>query len=74
MPMNAGRAAPRKASHSAARSEPRPDAAIRKPYPVAPLWRTSSASGGMTTLKFMPTVETSPMTRRLISTTGVRRT
>ena len=47
---------------------------MRKPYPVAPLCSTPSASGGITTLKFMPKVDTRPMTRRLISTIGVRRT
>ena len=60
--------------NSAATSEPRPEAAIRKPYPVASEWRICSVSGGITTWKFMPNVATSPTTVTPSSTSGVRRT
>ncbi len=58
----------------AAPSAPRPEAVIRNPYPAASLPRTFAASGGMRTVKFMPTVATSPTTVTASSTTGVSRT
>ena len=47
---------------------------MRNPYPAASLPRTFAASGGMRTVKFMPTVATSPTTVTASSTTGVSRT
>jgi hypothetical protein len=49
---------PRKAIRSVASTAPRPDAPIRNPYPVAPLPRSSRASGGRSTWKFRPAIET----------------
>jgi len=69
-----GRAPLPNASHSAASSDPTPDAAIRNPYVEASPWRTSWAYGGMITLKLMATVDTSPMTITAMNTSGVRRT
>ncbi len=58
----------------AATSDPRPDAAIRKPNPVASVCRTSWASAGMITLKFMAKVEATPTTIVASRTTSVPRT
>ena len=47
---------------------------MRNPNPAASLWSTSEASGGTSTLKFMPKVATRPTTDTAMSTTGVPRT
>src|ERR1700687_714207 len=42
------------AIQSAESSEPRPKADERKPKPAAPIWSTSVAKSGSTTLKLIP--------------------
>ncbi len=58
----------------AASSDPTPDAAIRKPKPAAPLPSSFWANAGMSTLKFMPTVATTPTVTTASRTISVCRT
>ncbi len=62
------------ATVSAPVSDPSPTAAINAPSPGAPIWRVSRASGGMITLKFIATPETTPITKTQRATIGVVRT
>ena len=73
-PIRHGRGLPDSTSITAADSAPIPEAVMRKPKPDASLWRTCWASGGVSTLKFMPNVATSPTTVTDIRTMGVLRT
>src|SRR6476469_8986698 len=59
------------ATHRAASVDPMPDAAIRKPNPDAPTWRTLSARGGVSTEKFIPNVDARPTIVTARSTIGV---
>ena len=62
------------ATASAPDSEPRPIAAMRKPRPGAPMLSTVRARGGITTLKFIATPDTTPITTMQSATAGVLHT
>ena len=62
------------AADTAATSAPAPIEAYRNPYPLGPTFRTLAAMTGRITLKFMPNVETNPITPMASSTTGVCQT
>src|SRR5258707_10679305 len=62
------------ASHSAEKSEPRPNAEEMKPNPCGPLFSTAVAKSGRTTLKLMPNREITPTTAMIKNTEGVRAT
>ena len=69
-----GRERPEKAIARAAIRDPTPVAVIRNPKPVASVWRTSSASAGIVTPKFMPNVDTTATVTATSRTSSVWRT
>ena len=72
--MITGRERPENAIPSAATSEPMPVAAMRKPKPVASVSRTSRASVGITTPKFIANSDTIPTVTVASRTRSLRRT